>query len=43
MTVAAVAHTKISFPEEADPVDQYFLELYAALELGLAMDEFDTH
>jgi hypothetical protein len=41
--VAAVAHMKVRFLEVADPVDQYFIELYAALELGLAMDEFDTH
>lgn len=25
------------------PVDQYLLELYAAMELGLNLDEFDTH
>ena len=27
----------------ADPVEQYLLELYAAMELGTSMDEFDTH
>lgn len=26
-----------------EPVDQYLLELYAAMELGTSMDEFDTH
>lgn len=41
--VTAVTKMKVRFLEVADPVDQYFLELYAALELGLAMDEFDTH
>lgn len=41
--VAAVTQMKVRFLEVAEPVDQYFLELYAALELGLAMDEFDTH
>lgn len=25
------------------PVDQYLLELYAAMEMGLPLDEFDTH
>ena len=25
------------------PIDQYLLELYATMELGLALDEFDTH
>lgn len=25
------------------PVDQYLLELYTAMELGLGLDEFDTH
>jgi hypothetical protein len=26
-----------------DPVDQYLLELYAALEYGTSLTEFDTH
>lgn len=26
-----------------DPIDQYLLELYAALELGTSLSEFDTH
>jgi hypothetical protein len=26
-----------------DPVEQYLLELYAAMKLGTSMDEFDTH
>jgi hypothetical protein len=31
------------FIEVSDPVEQYLLELYAAMELGTSMDEFDTH
>ncbi len=34
---------KLRFLEVSDPIDQYFLELYAALELSLSTDEFDTH
>jgi predicted GIY-YIG superfamily endonuclease len=41
--VDAVAQMKLRFLEVSDPIDQYFLELYAALELGLPTDEFDTH
>lgn len=26
-----------------DPIDQYLLELYAALELETSLTEFDTH
>lgn len=31
------------FLEVSAPVEQYLLELYAAMELGTSMDEFDTH
>lgn len=41
--VDAVAQMKLRFLEVSDPIDQYFLELYAALELSLSTDEFDTH
>ena len=34
---------EITFLEVNNPVDQYLLELYAAIELGLELDEFDTH
>jgi hypothetical protein len=33
----------VLFVEVTDPVQQYLLELYAHLEFGLALDEFDTH
>lgn len=33
----------VRFVEVHDPVQQYLLELYAHLEFGLALDEFDTH
>jgi len=33
----------VRFVEVADPVQQYLLELYAHLEFGLPLDEFDTH
>ncbi|SFH69701.1 hypothetical protein [Bradyrhizobium sp. cf659] len=33
----------VRFVEIADPIAQYLLELYAHLELGLALDEFNTH
>lgn len=34
---------QVRFIEGADPVQQYLLEPYAALEYGLELDEFDTH
>jgi hypothetical protein len=34
---------EVRFLAVPDPVDQYLLELYAALELDLPLDEFDTH
>ena len=33
----------VRFVEIADPVQQYLVELYAHLEYGLPLDEFDTH
>ena len=33
----------VRFVEVSDPVQQYLLELYAHLEFGLPLDEFDTH
>lgn len=34
---------QVRFIEVKDPLQQYLLELYAALEYGLELDEFDTH
>lgn len=34
---------KVRFVEVPDPVQQYLLELYAHIEYGLDLDEFDTH
>lgn len=33
----------VRFLEVPDPVSQYLLELYASLEYGLELSEFDTH
>ena len=33
----------ISYLLVEDPIDQYLLELYAALEYGTSLTEFDTH
>ena len=41
--VQAVAEMEVQFVEVVDPIDQYLLELYVALELNLPTDEFDTH
>jgi predicted GIY-YIG superfamily endonuclease len=41
--VAAISNMSVRFLRVADPVDQYLLELYATLELGMPLDEFDTH
>lgn len=43
---AAIAEIKtmtVQFLEVSDPIDQYLLELYAAMELGTSTTEFDTH
>ncbi|MGU9980883.1 hypothetical protein ACJ4V0_12665 [Phreatobacter sp. HK31-P] len=34
---------KFKFIEIANSIDQYLLELYAHMEYGLPLDEFDTH
>lgn len=34
---------EVRFLEVRDPVAQYLLELYAHMEYGLPLDEFDTH
>ncbi len=41
--VQAIRGMQYQFLEVEDPVEQYLLELYAAIELGTSMDEFDTH
>ena len=41
--VTAVGEMHFRFLSVEDPIDQYLLELYAVLELGLPEDEFDTH
>ncbi len=34
---------QVKFLHVEDPIDQYLLELYAAMEYGTSMSEFDTH
>lgn len=41
--IELVKQMEVRFLEVSDPVLQYLLELYACLELGLPLDEFDTH
>ena len=41
--VARIRLMHYRFLPVSSPVDQYLLELYAAMELGTSMDEFDTH
>jgi predicted GIY-YIG superfamily endonuclease len=41
--VEAVSSMTVRFLPVSDPVDQYLLELYAVLKLGMPADEFDTH
>ena len=41
--VQAIRAMQYRFLAVSDPVEQYLLELYAAMELGTSMDEFDTH
>lgn len=41
--LARVRAMQVRFLEVPDPVDQYLLELYAVLELGLPLSEFETH
>jgi hypothetical protein len=38
-----VKRMQVKFIEVPNPIHQYLLELYAHLELGLELDEFDTH
>ncbi len=41
--LAEVKGMSIRYLLVEDPIDQYLLELYAALELGTSISEFDTH
>ena len=41
--IALVKTMQVRFVEVFDPLAQYLLELYAHLEWGLPLDEFDTH
>ena len=41
--VQAIRQMQYRFLSVSDPVEQYLLECYAAMELGTSMDEFDTH
>jgi hypothetical protein len=41
--IACVRAMEVRFVEAADPLVQYLLELYAAIEWNLPLDEFDTH
>ena len=41
--VAKVKEMEIQYLEVKDPVTQYLLELYTTLEVGLGLEEFDTH
>jgi hypothetical protein len=39
----SIKYCVVRFLEVKDPVLQYLLELYAHIEYGLPLDEFDTH
>lgn len=41
--VGLIKAMKVQFVEVKDPIAQYLLELYAHMEFGLPLDEFDTH
>ncbi len=41
--LASVKSMHVRFVEVGDPIKQYLLELYATLEFGLPIDEFDVH
>lgn len=41
--VKAIRQMEYRFLQVDEPLAQYLLELYAALELGTCLDEFDTH
>lgn len=41
--IELVKEMDVHFVEVKNPITQYLLELYAHLEWGLPLDEFDTH
>jgi hypothetical protein len=41
--IGLVRNMDVRFVEVPDPLEQYLLELYAAIEWGLSLEEFDTH
>lgn len=41
--IESIKSMEVRFVEVVDPVAQYLLELYAHMEWGLPLDEFDTH
>src|SRR6266851_4767123 len=41
--IERVKAMQVRFVDITDPVHQYLVELYAHLEYGLPLDEFDTH
>jgi hypothetical protein len=41
--LSEVADMQIRYLEVPNPIDQYLLELYAALELKTSLSEFETH
>jgi hypothetical protein len=41
--IVRVKRMEVRFVEISDPLAQYLLELYACLEWGLPLDEFDTY
>ena len=41
--LAEVKGMTVRYLVVVDPIDQYLLELYAALELETSLSEFDTH
>jgi hypothetical protein len=41
--IELVKGMEVRFLEVADPISQYLLELYAHMEYGLPLDEFETH
>ncbi len=43
LAVEEIREMTVQYLEVSNPIDQYLLELYAALELGTSTTEFDTH
>ena len=41
--IELVRSGQFRYAQVADPVEQYLLELYAHMEYGLPLDEFETH